>query len=118
MAGKVINIAHASSLEKAILQMKKVRKMRQKRKLEEGKKRAEMDDAEYEALKAKRHEKTLRDRVQTAMWDYERHQYPIGKITALKELLELRVQEIIRTEEPRTDEELKRIEGILNELRK
>lgn len=114
----MINIAHASSMEKAVLQMKKVRKMRQKRKLEESKKRQEMDEEEYEALKAKRSEKTLRDQVQTAIWDYKRRQYPIGKYQALRDLLNLRLQEIIRTEEPRSDDERKQIEGILHDIRK
>lgn len=110
-------MAHASAREKAILQMKKMRKMRAKRQLEDNKKRAEMDESEYEALKAKRHEKSLKDQVQTAIWDYQHHQFPVGKYKALEELLELRLQEIMRNQEKAEIEE-KQIWAVLNDLRK
>ena len=110
-------MAHASSREKAVLQMKKVRKMRSKRKLEEGKKKQEMTEEEYDALAKRRNEKSLKDRCQTAMWDYKQHQFAIGRYSELREILAARQKEIIDNDEKFSQAELKQIKGILYELR-
>lgn len=111
-------MAHASTREKAILQMKKVRKMHTKRKLEESKKKQELGEEEYEALVNKRHEKSLKDRVQTVMWDYEHKQFSPGRIAELRTMLSARKKEIKDNEEKFSNKELKQIEGILYELSK
>ena len=109
-------MAHASSLEKAVLQMKKVRKMKNKRKLAENLKKQKMTEEDYEALRLRRYEKSLKDKVQTIMWDYQHNQYSPGKIGQLKELLNSRLIEIQRNAEEHVEKELKQIEAILNEL--
>ena len=111
-------MAHASSREKAVLQMKKMRKARAKRKLEENKKKQEMGEEEYEALARKRNEKTLKDRAQLALWDYKHHQYSLGKYAELKEILAARKKQIIDDEEKFSAKELRDIEVVLNELSK
>jgi len=77
-----------------------------------------MTEEEYEAYIHKKHEKSLKERAQTSMWDYEHHQYSIAKHAELRELLTARKMEIQQNEEQFSQPELKKIEGILNGLSK
>jgi len=113
----VVKIAHASSLEKAELQMKKVRKNKARKKADISKIRAEMSNEEYDEYVKEKTTKSLKERAQTAMYDYKKNQYPWSRYRILKDLLEQRKDEIIRTEEGFAEKEMKEIEGVLNELR-
>ena len=78
-------MAHMSSLEKAQGQMKKLRKQRAKKTREFNK--LELTPEEIHALEVKRMEKTLMEKIEMAIFDYERHQYPPSRYTQLSELL-------------------------------
>ena len=109
-------MAHASVRERGILQMKKVRKARAKKKFENAKKQQEMGTESYKAYVLEKSQRSLKSKVQTALWDYEHNQYPINKQKLLKSLLEERKEQIIKTQEANCEKELEKIEGILNGL--
>jgi len=85
-------MAHASAIEKAKTQMKKLRKQK-------ADKRSKMaqEDITYEerqAKQAKRFEKTLKEEVDMAIYDYEHHQYPTTKYAVLRDILDRRLTEL------------------------
>ena len=110
-------MAHASSREKAELQMKKVRKNKARKKQDESKIRAEMTEEEYAEYCLNKSTKSLKEQAQTALYDYGKNQYPFFKYRVLADLLTKRKDEIIRTEEKFAEEELKQLEVTLHELR-
>ena len=92
--------------------MKRLRKQRVKKKQKEIAKRNDLGQEAYE--ESLKHEKSLKERVQTALWDYDHKQYPMCKIPTLLELLKERKEEILKTEEAFTNIEMKKIQVILN----
>lgn len=110
-------MSHASSLEKAKQGLKKARQFKKDNERKERILRAELGEKEYSEMVNRRYEKTLKDEVITAIWDYERRQYPPAKYDYFKEILNERLREI---KEPKNCEELQeknKIEGILNGFR-
>ena len=82
-------MAHASNREKGILQMKKYRKAKSKRKMEWN----TLTDEERAEIEEKRNTRTLKDKVANAIWDYKRLQFPIGRYDYLEKLLNERLEE-------------------------
>ena len=109
-------MSHASSLEKCKLALKKVRAGKRKRKLQEAELRIEMGTEEYENLKRENAIKSLKQKVMTAIWDYEKKQYPLSKYNFLEKLLQERLSEIAEPKDRLELEEKRKIEVVLNEL--
>ena len=100
-------MAHASSSEKAKLQMKKVRAARNKKRAE----MADMTREEKEEFYKKMYEKSNKERVQIAMWDYEKRQMSISRYPWFRELLENRLKDsdITDSEKSKIKEVLKHV---------
>ena len=99
--------------------MKKARAGRAKRRMEERKKLEAMTEEEQIAYKKHIQTRSLKSRVQLALWDYKMRQYPRMKYNLLKDLLYERKQEISRMQENSSDKEqfekeLEQIEVTLN----
>ena len=82
-------MAHASNREKGILQMKKYRKAKAKKKMAANL----LTKEEKENIEKIKQEKPLKEQVQTAIWDFKHHQYPLAKYNHLKEILLARLKE-------------------------
>ena len=121
-------MAHASSREKAGLQIKKLKKAKAKRKAEEYAKREEMGEEEYLALQKKKAERDLKQVVSTAVWDIKHKQFPMSKKSYIMPMMEERIKQIdVELEEKASQdmdfnpiflkEEKRTIEVVLNDLR-
>lgn len=109
-------MAHASTREKGILQMKKVRKAKSKKRLEENQKIQEMTEKERKQYEFEKNRIPLKRQVSTALWDYDHHQYPPSKFRMLEQILKDRLKEIEETQETNCDEEVTKIRGVLNSI--
>lgn len=107
-------MSHAGPLERAELQMKKVRKGRKKREA----KLAELSDEEREAYFKQKYEKTLKERAGVIIWDWENRQLPRMRYAGAKETLNQRIEEIKSNNEKFTEQELVKIYQCLEGLAK
>lgn len=83
-------MAHASTLEKAKLQMKSLRKARASRRA----KTAMITPEEKERLQQQRFSKSLQEEVDVALYDFDHHQYPVVKYKLLRGILTTRLKEL------------------------
>lgn len=83
-------MAHMSSLDAAKNKMKAIRKSRANKRAE----MATISPEEKERLQQERYNKTLREQVDAALYDFDHHQYPIVKYKLLKALLTTRLKEL------------------------
>lgn len=86
-------MAHASRIEQSKLQLKKLKKQRTKRKINEGLLKDKLGDEEYDKLLAKRERRTYKSIAGTIIWDYEHNQLSKGKKSWVKETLNQRLKE-------------------------
>lgn len=107
-------MAHASVIEKAKSKMKKLRATRKNAKAIEDKKRSDLGEKEYLQKQSERFEKTTKEKLDVAIWDYRHKQFPMSKLSYFKELLKKRLSEL--TTNPEDQAEKIKIEGIINEL--
>jgi len=110
-------MAQSSSLEKAKLQMKNLRKQKAKKKYLEALKCQDMTDEEYKEYIESKNKKSFKSQVATLMWDYNQGQLAKSKYKIFKKLLEQRHEEIIKTQERFVENEKKNIEVILNDIK-
>lgn len=76
-------MAHASDLEKAQIKMKKIRKQKKDKRTAFNQKTQEEQDEYFR----NRYGTSLKDKILTAVWDFEHHQYPRIKYKYLLETL-------------------------------
>ena len=112
----MINIAHASTLERAKLQIKKLRKQKAKKKEKEAIITAEMNDEEREEYFKNKNTKSLKDKVMTSLWDYNHNQYPAVKHYLLANLLNERLKEIDSPQNQFEAEEVIKIKRCLDAI--
>lgn len=106
-------MSHASAREKAIGQLKKARRYSHELKDRERKKEMEMGTVAYQEYKRELNKKSLKEEVDTALWDYEKNQYPRMKYGYLKDLIGRRLKEMERSGETENKMKLKRIFEVL-----
>jgi len=110
-------MSHASSREKADLQTKNLRKQRQKRRAAEFKLKEEMGEAEYNLYLKEKAKRSLKQIVDTAIWDIKHHQLAFTKINYTITKMEERLKEIGETTDKFLIAEKRKIEVALNGLR-
>lgn len=103
-------IAHASSLERCKLQIKKLNKQKTKRKIAVNNNRIEMGEEEYQAMLKERGKRDLKQVVGTAIWDIKHHQFPFSKKTYMLGKMNERIAEIGDEPDGFQKQEIKRIE--------
>ena len=113
--------AHASSMEKAKLQMKRVRKASKDRK----RNYALISIEDKKRMEENRLKKTLAEHIDVAIYDYDHQQYPTNKFSYLEKLLIDRIKEakieILELDnflKAILEVKIKKMEDVLNVIRK
>jgi len=110
-------MAHASSLEKAKLQMKGLRKQKAKKKMEISKQKEELGEDAWLELQKKKGERDLKQIASIIMWDIKHRQFSECKRSYGIKKLNARLEEIGETLNKFLLEEKREIEVALNGLR-
>lgn len=84
----MVNIAHASRLEKCKLLLKKAKKAKQKRKMEFN----QLSLEEQQELTKQRRNYNLDEKLRLLMWDYESGQLPTNKYHYFRELIKEKLE--------------------------
>jgi len=101
-----------SRKERALNTLKQIRHLKRKKQLEEAKTRLTMGEVAYEAMLHQKAKKTITEELTTALWDFEKNQYPMAKYGVLHDLIKTRLKQLEGIE----SEEKNKLKSIYNKL--
>jgi len=101
-----------SRKERALNTLKQIRHLKRKKQLKEVKIRLAMGEAAYEEMLHQKSKKTIIEELTTALWDFEKNQYPRAKYAVLHDLIKTRLEQLEGIE----SEEKNKLNSIYNKL--